>query len=768
MIRNPSPNGTKPAPGSGPLPQLNPEIAKWFQDREGRRKVVLTTTTPRGQTLDWIPIESQVQDGKIATPPPPPHILPPDNLSRAAEFELENPNAQRGPAGTVPVVRKNLAALHETTTLPEYLSKRGGLKVNGQRVKGLADPNPKGYFHATSGQKTSLLGCSTWLNIWDPYVETSSDHSLMQCGLQNYDNPQLQSLEGGWTVDQGLNGDWQPHLFVYYTTNGYSQDGDNLGGYNQDVDGWVQYSSVIYPGAGWSPLSSQGGGQYGFTFLYQLYENNWWVWVQGATGQWVGYYPSWLFFGGPGKSEFSTLGAVAEWVGFWGEVYSALSNPNLTTDQMGSGRKAEAGFSHACFQKNLLILTSGSWVNHNGSSSSEDPSKFDIQLHMNSDGPFGSYFYAGGPDATVLAGTRSPLDGYQTDFNNQQHVNYIGTDNHVRELYYTDHWGVNDLTVAAGALNYLPKPGSAIDGYETGFNNQQHVNYIGTDGHVHELYYTDHWSHNDLTVAAGAQNYLPRPGSAIDGYETTFNNQQHVNYMGTDGHVHELYYTDHWSHNDLTVAAAAQNYLPASDSAIDGYETTFKSQQHVNYMGTDGHVHELYYTDHWSHNDLTVAAAAQNYLPRPGTAIDGYETTFNNQQHVNYIGTDGHVHELYYTDHWSYNDLTVAAAAQSYLPKSGSPVDGYETVFNNQQHVNYIGSDGHVHELFYTDHWSHNDLTVAAGAQNSLPASGSRIDGYETTFNNQQHVNYIGSNGDVHELVYTDHWSHNDLTQIFS
>src|SRR5262249_6892450 len=93
--------------------------------------------------------------------------------------------------------------------------------------------------------------------FWDPYVETSTDHSLMQCGLQNYDNPQRQSLEGGWTVDQSLNGDWQPHLFVYYTTNGYTQDSDNLGGYNQDVDGWVQYSSVIYPGAGWSALSSQ-------------------------------------------------------------------------------------------------------------------------------------------------------------------------------------------------------------------------------------------------------------------------------------------------------------------------------------------------------------------------------------------------------------------------------------------------------------------------------------------------------------------------------
>src|SRR5215472_7644620 len=138
MIRNPRPNGTKPAPNTGPLPQLNPEIAKWFQDRESLRKVVLTTTTPGGQTLDWIPIESQVKDGKIATPPPPPRIPPPDNQSMPIQFELENPKSQRGPAGTVPVVRKNLAALHETTALKEYLSKRGGLKVNSQRIKGAA------------------------------------------------------------------------------------------------------------------------------------------------------------------------------------------------------------------------------------------------------------------------------------------------------------------------------------------------------------------------------------------------------------------------------------------------------------------------------------------------------------------------------------------------------------------------------------------------------------------------------------------------------
>jgi hypothetical protein len=266
-------------------------------------------------------------------------------------------------------------------------------------------------------------------------------------------------------------------------------------------------------------------------------------------------------------------------------------------------------------------------------------------------------------------------------------------------------------TVAAGA-----KKGSPLDGYETSFDSQQHVNYIGTDGHVHELVYKDdHWGHTDLTVAAGAQHHLPVAGSRLDGYETSFDSQQHVNYIGTDGHVHELVYKDdHWGHTDVTVAAGAQNHLPVAGSPLDGYETSVNNQQHVNYIGIDGHVHELVYKDHWGHTDVTVAAGAQHHLPVAGSPLDGYETSFDSQQHVNYIGTDGHVHELVYKDdHWGHTDLTVAAGAQHHLPVAGSPLDGYETDFNNQQHVNYIGTSGHVHELVYKDHWSHTDLDVA-------------------------------------------------------
>jgi hypothetical protein len=92
-----------------------------------------------------------------------------------------------------------------------------------------------------------------------------------------------------------------------------------------------------------------------------------------------------------------------------------------------------------------------------------------------------------------------------------------------------------------------------------------------------------------------------------------------------------------------------------------------------------------------------------------GSALDGYQTTFNNQQHVNYIGADNHIHELFYISSWSHNDLTQLAKAPAAAP--GSPVDGYQTSFNNQQHVNYLGTDNHVHELVYTNAWQHNNLT---------------------------------------------------------
>ena len=81
--------------------------------------------------------------------------------------------------------------------------------------------------------------------------------------------------------------------------------------------------------------------------------------------------------------------------------------------------------------------------------------------------------------------------------------------------------------------------------------------------------------------------------------------------------------------------------------------------------------------------------------------IDGYSQG-DGSQHVNYIGQDGHVHELV---------PEPPAAVGSHRPEpsaSGTgprhlPLDGQRHEATVQQHVNYIGQDGHVHELVPTD-----------------------------------------------------------------
>ena len=294
------------------------------------------------------------------------------------------------------MARKDFEGLSVTVSLAEYLAKTG--KRSRREPSPKADPDPTGYFHATSGEKLTCYGAETVLNVWGPALENSGDHSIMQLGLQNYDLPKLQSLEAGWEVSNDQYGDWAPHLFVYYTTNGYTKDDDNVGGYNQDVDGWVQIDDTIYPSALISPASARGGEQRVITIKYQLYESNWWFNVQG---KWIGYYPASLFMGN--QSVFSTLGDHASWAGFWGEVYTADADQNTTTTQMGSGAFGEAGWDIACYQRNIRVQTGrdGAMSDHDGSPSAENSAYYDIVPAMKSGTGWSSYFYASGPGSVI-------------------------------------------------------------------------------------------------------------------------------------------------------------------------------------------------------------------------------------------------------------------------------------------------------------------------------------------------------------------------------
>ena len=386
-------------------PRLTSDLADWLADRQSRLHITHTTTTPSGQTLDWVALGGQTDS--LATPPPEDRsqvtVVDPRKPSDPVTFEIGEP----GPAGHVPILRPELAGLSDAVMLSERLSKPGGLLVNFNRTnRHPTDPDPAGYFHALSSQWVRAYGADAWLNVWDPQVDLPAspgdDHSISQVWLQNYDKPQLQSLEAGLTVDRGLNGDLGNHLFTFYTTNGYSVEGDDLGGYNRLQAGWVQYHPTIYPGIRVNGTSMPGSLQLELGIKFQLYEGNWWFAVNNREAGpwiWIGYYPASLFAG--------ALGERVDWVGFGGEVYSSLADPCSTRDQMGSGRHASAGWQHAAFQRNLHTQShaSGAITNFDGAAMIDVAAsrcardEFSVDCSMNSGSTWGSYHFFGGPHA---------------------------------------------------------------------------------------------------------------------------------------------------------------------------------------------------------------------------------------------------------------------------------------------------------------------------------------------------------------------------------
>jgi hypothetical protein len=351
----------------------------------------------------------------------------------------------------------------------------------------------------------------------------------------------------------------------------------------------------------------------------------------------------------------------------------------------------------------------------------------------------------------------------------EQHINYIGIDGHIHERFHRaeGNWIHNDLSVLAGS-RFLPAANSALDAYAD-LDGGQHVNFIGTDGHVHELYIAQggHWIDNDLIVLSG-NGITPRPDGPLDGYVDD-DKGQHVNFIGIDDHVHELFIASggHWINNDLIVLSG-NGITARPNSPLDGYVDD-DNGQHVNFIGTDGHVHELHITPHghWINNDLIVLSG-NGITPSRTSSLCGYMAQ-DNGQHVNFIGTDGHVHELYIHPgaQWLNNDLT-QLSQNSVPPAPSSALCGY-WASDGTQHVNFTGTDGHVHDLSIAPHgrWANSDLAHLSDTS-ATPAPNGALHSYAQP-NGDLHVNFIGVNdAHLHELLLLPRaqWVNNDLNNI--
>lgn len=370
------------------------EIHRYLSDLYARREVVARTVTPQGQLIDWIPIESQTPDGKIAEPPDEDRPMMPRGGTYPAEpgrFELQAEDAELGPPGTVPVVCLPIELIRPEGDLQDWLAKGG----KAWRLRPPDDPGRSAGFtddkirkYALAYQYVLNYGTEGIINKWRPFVDWSDELSLGQFWVSRGDGLQTQTIEAGHQAYRNQYGDWEPHLFIYYTTNNYTQSGDDLGGYNQNVRGWVQRSQVIFPAALSQPPSQFDGPQFELGLKVQLSGGNWWIRV---NGEWMGYYPTSLF-------NATGLHFEASEVHWGGEVTDQTSHPETTGTDMGSSHFPWEGFRRSAYMSNLLVqfTRDGALARFQGEPYVTHPMCYDLKADFSHTGDFGSHFFWGG------------------------------------------------------------------------------------------------------------------------------------------------------------------------------------------------------------------------------------------------------------------------------------------------------------------------------------------------------------------------------------
>jgi hypothetical protein len=232
-------------------------------------------------------------------------------------------------------------------------------------------------------QQVNNNGGDSVLNVWKP-DPSPGVFSLSQHWYVGSSEGNTQTVEGGWQVYPGFYGTNDPVLFIFSTPDNYKS-----GCYNLTCSGFVQVDNTWVLGGTLSPVSTDGGTQYIIRMQWQLFQGNWWLFVQG-NGNYiaVGYYPGTLF----GTGQMATN---AQYVKYGGESDSDNSG---NAGQMGSGAFASAGWTHAAYQRTIYYIDTAltsHWTNL--SANQPTSSCYTIDMHNNAGGSWATYFFFGGP-----------------------------------------------------------------------------------------------------------------------------------------------------------------------------------------------------------------------------------------------------------------------------------------------------------------------------------------------------------------------------------
>lgn len=355
------------------------------------------------QTFDCVPIQQQPSVrilglSKIAAAPPTSapagvagegdHSIP-AKLSQlpVAKTEDDFGNSLGCEANTIPMSRVTLEQLSRFETLQKFFEKGpngSGHPLEPAQAAPSATPT-SAHAYSLTYQFVNNLGPSTNINLWRPYVYTNQNEifSLAQLWTIGSSSGPVQTAETGWQNFPALYGNENSNLFIYWTADGYQ----STGCYNLTCPGFVQTSSSLHLGAGFSDYSIFDGPQYEIRLQYLLYQGNWWLRV---GDNWVGYYPSSIYKGGQ-LSLYSNL------LEFGSESVPGYFEGVNVWPSEGSTLFSSNGWSYAAYQRLIYYVnTSGTSVWASLTKDQPSPSCYTITGPANSSS-WGEYFYFGGP-----------------------------------------------------------------------------------------------------------------------------------------------------------------------------------------------------------------------------------------------------------------------------------------------------------------------------------------------------------------------------------
>ena len=180
-----------------------------------------------------------------------------------------------------------------------------------------ATSNTVNFLYNVGSQAAVSDGLYATITIAKPKLATADYHTLAELALESADGQQI--VEVGWNVDRTVNGDDDPHLFVYHWINQATSCYNGCG--------FVQYSSTIKPG---DTLAYDTYKKVGI----QYFNGAWWI---AYDSEWVGYFPEQLWLD-KSVSSFSKAGLLQ----VFGEVAAASTKPctamgnGITPDQSTS------------------------------------------------------------------------------------------------------------------------------------------------------------------------------------------------------------------------------------------------------------------------------------------------------------------------------------------------------------------------------------------------------------------------------------------------